>query len=90
MHLLCEFEEAMPEDPSLRSLEALIASTQLDQAGAALASATKRMVESYMVPGSMETVANNTGKVLCDRCHAMNRVTANYCQNCGCKVSKTT
>ena len=78
----------MAKDPSDKPLEQLLASTQQNLAGTALAGASKQMVESYPTPGSMESAAKLTGQILCARCQALNPPTANFCGNCGSPLEK--
>ncbi len=75
-------------DPNIRALQLLLDSASQDLAGKALTDASNRMVESYMIPGSMEAAASAAGKILCESCHAINKVTSNFCRNCGIKIPK--
>jgi hypothetical protein len=75
-------------EPNIKVLELLLESASQDIAGKALAGASNRMVESYMIPGSMKASATAAGKILCENCQAINKVTSNFCQNCGIKIPK--
>ncbi len=78
----------MATNPSDKPLEQLLASTQQNLAGTALAGATKQMLENYPTPGSMESAAKLSGQVQCSQCHALNSLTANFCRNCGSPMNK--
>jgi len=78
----------MTNDPSFKALDNLMASTQQNQAGTGLAKATNKMLEDYLVPGSIDATAKFTGQVLCENCHAMNKPDGNYCRNCGTAMPK--
>ncbi len=73
----------MANNPSDKPLEQLLASTQQNLAGTALAGATKQMVEGYPTPGSMESAAKISGQIQCGQCHALNSPAAKFCRNCG-------
>lgn len=79
----------MANNPSDKPLEQLLASTQQNLAGTALAVATKQMLESYPTPGSMENAAKLSGQIQCGQCHALNAPSANFCRNCGSPLART-
>ena len=78
----------MATDPSDRPLDRLMAATEANVPGTAMAGTTQYMLTNYPPPGSMEATAHLTGQVLCGQCHALNAATSKFCRNCGSPLAK--
>lgn len=55
-----------------------------------LAKDTRETLSNFPAPGSMEATSLASGKKICPQCHALVRLNAAFCQNCGLKVTQTT